>query len=366
MVTGGGTGGHTSPAVAIIEELQKRDARLQIQWVGRRGSVEEDVSKALAIPFRSLIVEGWPRNNNRVRKASAGIKLVVGMAQAGWRLIKFHPQLVLGVGGYVSLPLMWVAQRMGIPTAIHEQNKRLGMANRILAKRADLLLLSFQDTLGDYDARKACVVGNPTRAAFVHPPSMATARQTLGLEPNKPVVLVVGGSQGARSLNRAVEGMIANLPADAFQIIWMTGKADAAAARAAAEKAAARVDVFAFVQDMATAYAAADIVVCRAGASTTSEIALMSKPSILVPFPFATDRHQDANASAFADARAGIVIDDDALTPQRLQQTLQELFNDPRRLEDMARAARGLAKPAAVELIVEKLFALVFEQPVNA
>lgn len=365
MVTGGGTGGHTSPAVAIIEELRKRDPRLQIQWVGRRGSIEEDVSKALAIPFRSLIVEGWPRAS-RVRKAVAALKLAVGMAQACWRLITYRPQLVLGVGGYVSLPLMWVAQWLRIPTAIHEQNKRLGMANRILAKRASLLLLSYPDTIGQYDSAKACVVGNPTRAAFVHPPSKETARQTLRLDPDRPAVLVVGGSQGARSLNRAVEDMIAALPADAFQVIWMTGKADAAAARAAAERSAAHVDAVAFIQDMAAAYAAADIVVCRAGASTTAEIALMGKPAILVPFPFATDRHQDANAAAFADAGAGIVVDDSALTAEGLRSMLDGLLADPGRLDAMARAAHSLARPAAVEMIVEKLFGLVFEGPVNA
>ena len=364
MITGGGTGGHVSPAVAIIEELRKRDPRLAVQWVGRRGGIEEDVSRTLAIPFRAVVVEGWPRAS-RARKAVAAAKLAVGTAQAAARIAKFRPQIVLGVGGYVSLPLMWAAQRLRIPTVLHEQNRRLGMANRLLAPRADLVLLSYPDTLGLPNADRACVVGNPTRAVFAHPPSQAAAREALELDPDAPAVLIVGGSQGARSLNRAVEGMLQTAHKDAFQLVWMTGKHDAAAARAAAEKSQAHVKVFPFIEDMAAAYAAADLVVCRAGASTTAEIALMGKASVMVPYPFATDRHQDANALAFAEAGAAVVIDDADLDAARLFSVLRDNLADPDRLKQMGRAAQGLAKPAAVELIVEKIFGLVFKNPVT-
>jgi len=361
MITGGGTGGHTSPAIAILQELQKRDPRLTVQWVGRKGGLEERVSKAHGVPFRSLPVEGWPRTRT-LRRVWVGTKLVLGVARAYLLLKTFRPQLVLGVGGYASLPLAWVAQRTGVPTVLHEQNKRLGLANRVLARRAARLLLSYPDTLGEYPRERALVVGNPVRAAFCDPPDRDTARARLGLGLETPVLLVVGGSQGAHQLNAAVTELLQELGAEDLGLLWMTGAADAADARAAAEACAAPVQVFAFIDDMAAACAAADLVVARAGASTTAELAVLGKPAILVPFPHATDNHQEGNARAFEEVGAAVVLLDADCSGPRLLAVARGLLADGDRLEAMRAASRGLARPGAAEVIAEEILSLAFEK----
>lgn len=360
MITGGGTGGHTSPAVAIIEELQKRDPRLVIQWVGRRGNIEERVCSNLGIPFRSIAVEGWPRGRT-LRKAVAAMKLGFGILSALTHIQRFRPQLVMGVGGYVSLPLLLAAQWTRIPTVLHEQNKRLGMANGITARRAARVLLSFPDTIGNYPADRALVVGNPVRAGFVHPPDRDAACRKLELNPALPVVLVSGGSQGARSINTAVREMLPHLRADEMQLIWMTGNKDIGEAREASKHARVAVLPFPFIDDMANACAAADVIVGRSGASSTAEIAVLGKPSILVPYPFATDNHQEANARAFETAGAARVLLDNTCTAERLLTEIRMLLQDRDSMQAMAAAAKSLAKPHAAEAIVDELFKIVFD-----
>jgi len=360
MITGGGTGGHTSPAVAIIEELQKRDPFLLVQWVGRRGGIEQRVAERTGTPFRSVPVEGWPRDRS-LRRGLVAAKLLLGIGRSVVYIRRFKPQVVVGVGGYVSLPLCYAAQRLGVPTVLHEQNKRLGMANRMLAPRADRVLLSYPDTLGDYARDKALVVGNPVRAGFVDPPEKTAARESLDLDLETPTVLVSGGSQGARSINEAMLGALPKFGKGEAQFIWMTGNSDAARARAAAETAAARADVFPFIDDMPAAAAAADLIVSRAGASSTAEIAVMGKPSILVPYPFATDKHQDKNAEAFSEAGAAVTLADGECDGERLAGLMRELLGDEARLEEMAKAAATLAKPGAAEAIVEEILMLAFE-----
>ena len=360
MITGGGTGGHTSPAVAIIEELRKRDPRLVIQWVGCKGSIEQRVCARIGEPFRSLPVAGWPRKRS-LRQIWVGAKLLYSMARAFFLLKQFRPQVVVGVGGYVSLPLCYMAQRLGIPTVLHEQNKRLGMANRLLAPRATRIMLSYPDTLGVYPQEAARVVGNPVRAGFMHPPSQGEARKTMGLEPETPVILVVGGSQGAHTLNAAMGEVVKKFSHGEAQFIWMTGEKDASSAKNFVADASARVDVYPFIDDMVSACASADLIVSRSGASSTAEIAVMGKPSILVPYPHATDNHQEHNARAFVDAGASVMLLDSECTPERLTACLRELLADSTRLAAMCKAALKMARPGAAEAIVEEILLLAFE-----
>lgn len=360
MITGGGTGGHTSPAVAIIEELRKRDPRLSVQWVGRKGGIEQKVAAQTGVPFRSVPVEGWPRRKS-LRRAWAMAKLAIGVARAMLYLTSFRPQAVVGVGGFVCLPLCFAAQRLGVPTFLHEQNKRLGMANQLLAPRATRLLLSYPDTLGNYPAAKARVVGNPVRAGFLNPPTQEDARAALGLAPDIPVVLVTGGSQGAHTLNAAMKEALRGFGPREAQFLWMTGITDAPAAREAAASSAAPVEVFPFIEDMVRACAAADLMICRAGASSSAEIAAMGKPSILIPYPHATDNHQEQNARAFEQAGASVVLLDDECTGERLAGAIRGILNDRARLNAMAKASASLAKLGAAEAIVEEILTRVFE-----
>ncbi len=359
MITGGGTGGHTSPAQAIVEELRRRDPQLLVQWVGRGGAIEERVCRANGIPFRSLPVEGWPRSA-RWRKPWVLAKLGVSLLRAFVYLRRFQPQAVIAVGGYASLPLALAAQRMKIPTLLHEQNKRLGLANRMLAPRADRLFLSYADTVGDFDAERARVVGNPVRSGFAHPPEQAAARETMALEADVPVLFVVGGSQGAQSINRAVAAMLNDFEAGQLQVLWMTGKTGHEEACAVAEQAECDVRVYAFVDDMVTACAAADLVVSRAGASSTAELAVLGKPAILIPYPHAAENHQEQNARALEEAGSALVLLDGDCDGPQLGALVRELLGDQARLNAMAEAAAALAKPAAAEAIVEEAMLLVF------
>ena len=361
MITGGGTGGHTSPATAILEELRRRDPRLLALWVGHSGGVEERVAKNAGVPFRGLPVEGWPRRKTP-RMAWTLLKLAWSGFRAATWLWRFRPQAVIGVGGYVSLPLVWAAQRLGFPTFLHEQNKRLGMANRLCAARATRIFLSYPDTIGDYPAARATVVGNPVRSGFINPPGQKAARLKFGLDPDVPVLLVSGGSQGARTLNRAVLGMAGNFSPRELQIIWMTGRPDHADMQEKAAPWKDHVQVHPFIEDMPAACAAADLIVSRAGASSTAEIAVLGMPSVLVPVPFATENHHDHNARAFVDAGAAILLLDSECDPVGLEKVIRELLGDPARLEAMGHAAKSLAKPMAAETVVEEIITDIFSK----
>lgn len=359
LIAGGGTGGHTSPALAIIEELRKRDPYLLLNWIGKRGAIEERVARRAAAPFRAVPAAGWPRKRGP-RQLVAAMKFLLSALISLRYVRSFQPQVAVGVGGYVSLPALLAAQWLGVPTFIHEQNKRLGMANRLLARKATRIFLSYPDTLGAYPRDRAVVTGNPVRAGFTAPPERDAARRGLGLDSAAPVVLVVGGSQGAQSINRAVAGWVAGLKPGEAQVLWMTGPHGIEEARRAASTSAARVEVFAFIDDMPAACAAADLIVSRAGASSTAEIAAIGRPSVLIPFPFATDDHQTRNAEAFVEAGASVLLPDRDCTAESLGALLRRLLEDSARIEAMEQGALTLARPHAAEMIVDTLLESVF------
>lgn len=361
MITGGGTGGHTSPALAIIEEIKKRDPRLELQWVGCKDSVEQRVCATHSIPFRTVPVKGWPRGN-RFKQLWAGMHLLRGVLLAALHLKRYKPQAVIGVGGYVSVPLMWVAQQLGIPTILHEQNKQLGMANRLLAANAHRVLLSFPDTKGAEVSERCEVVGNPVRGGFSSPPSREEACRALALDPEIPVVLVCGGSQGSQSINHAIAQMLTNGLTTPLQLIWMTGTAGVLEARAVAEESSEVVNVYSFIDDMVTACAAAHLIVTRSGASTTAEVAQVGRASILIPYPHATDNHQEKNARAFEEAEASVVLLDSDCTAQALGECIETLIQNTPKLLRMEDAAKTLAQPVAVERIVEHVFEAAFSK----
>jgi UDP-N-acetylglucosamine--N-acetylmuramyl-(pentapeptide) pyrophosphoryl-undecaprenol N-acetylglucosamine transferase len=233
------------------------------------------------------------------------------------------------------------------------------MANRMLAQRVHRVFLSFPDTVGSFPEDKALLVGNPVRAGFHEPPDQQAARERLGLD-DLPTVFVCGGSQGARRLNDAMMDALGRFESGEAQFLWMTGKHDVERARKAAVESPVRVEVFSFVDDMVTACSAADIVVSRAGASSTAELATLHKPAVLVPFPHAADSHQEQNARAFEEIGAAILLQDKDCSGERLTGVMRELLVNPKRRRAMADAAGTLARPGAAEAIVEELFRIVF------
>lgn len=363
VITGGGTGGHIFPALSIIEELQRRDHLLLVQWVGKKGNLEEKICQQKGIPFRSVPIRGWPRKIS-VSQGITAFMLGLSIIRSFQILLRFQPQIVIGVGGYVSFPVLWCAQRLNIPTILHEQNSRLGMANRILAKKAKKVFLSFPlvENLPKeiYTPDKFIITGNPVRHAFLNPPSKEEVCSKLGFNPQQKTVLIMGGSQGAYTLNLAVSDMLNKLEPGEFQIIWITGQNDYERYKDLALQSKMPLIIYPFYEDMADLMSIADLVVARSGASTLAEITVLGKPSILIPFPYATDNHQEHNARSIENAGAGEVLLDKDCSADTLLPRIRKIINDPILFQNMSKSAKTLAHPLASETIAEEIIKLVF------
>lgn len=363
IITGGGTGGHIFPALAILEELQRRDHLLLVQWVGKKGSMEEEICKQKNIPFRSVPIRGWPRKVSFAQGITF-LMLALSILRAFQILLRFQPQIVIGVGGYVSFPIVWAAQKLKIPTVLHEQNSRLGMANRILAKEAQKIFLSFPllEELPQeiYPPEKFILTGNPIRHVFLDPPMREEALNRLELSADRKTILVMGGSQGAHTLNSVVAEMLDTLQPEEFQIIWITGQNDYDNYKNLAATAKVPVKIYPFYEDMATMMSAADLIIARSGASTLAEITVLGRPSILVPFPYATDNHQEYNARSLEKVGAAEVLLDKDCSVDNLLPKIRKIINNAELYQNMSNSAKNLAKPLAAETIAEEIIHLVF------
>ncbi len=362
-LAGGGTGGHVFPAVAIAEELKRRDPHLQLVYIGKEKSIEERIASKRLIPFRPIIVEGMP-GSNVFKKLRALVRAGVGLIQSVVVLLRFRPQAVIGTGGYASLPPVLAARILRIPTLIHEQNCIPGRANLLCSRYADVLTLNFEKSREYFSREAARVVGNPIRSDFL-PEALenvdrAESRRELGLHPDKFTVFVLGGSRGAHSLNVAMLDALNYLDSRIFQLIWMTGKEDYRRVRDACEQSGVSGAVFQFVDNMVRAYMAADLAVSRAGASTLAELAAVGLPAILIPYPFATDRHQELNARALVEAGAADMILNGELDGKTLAAKIRTLSQDAASLERMRAAGKQFSRPDAAETIVNILFEIAF------
>ena len=354
LISGGGTGGHIFPALSIANELRRRcDA--EILFVGAEDRMEMEKVPAAGYPIKGLPVAGFDRKH-LLRNVSVLIKLWRSISRAR-RIVKdFRPDIAIGVGGYASGPTLKAAQRAGIPTLIQEQNSYAGVTNKLLAKKADRICVAYEGMERFFPGYKIVMTGNPVRAALLEERSKEEARSGFGLDPGRPTLLVVGGSLGARTLNEAMEASLDKFTAAGVQVIWQTGKnfGDRAEKAAAGKKGIA---VMKFITDMAAAYAAADIVVSRAGAGSISELELLGKPCILVPSPNVAEDHQTKNALALADAGAAILISD-ADARGKLTDTALAAIASPERLRDMGDRISRLAIQGSDRLIVDEVLKL--------
>lgn len=356
IVTGGGTGGHAFPALALIEELQRRDPHVDLWYVGKRGNIEERLARERGFPFRAISVGALARRG--------GVRNLWSVCETGWGFLqslllvrRFRPQVVVGTGGYVSVPPVAAAALLRVPTVIHEQNSVPGRANRLLSRWARVVATTFVESAQAFVGRDVRVTGNPVREALL-PGALAArdvheARRSLGLDPAKTTVVVMGGSQGARALTEATLAALDFLPADTAQVLLIAGTADAAPAAQRAARSAVRCEVRDFVRDMAAVYRAADLVVCRAGASTLAEVTVAGLPAILVPYPYAMDDHQRTNAEAIARTGAAEVLPEAELSGPTLAARLQDLLADGGRLHAMGAASRQAATPGAAESLAD-------------
>ena len=335
MVMAGGTGGHSFPGIAVAEELRARGWR--IVWMGNPEGME-----ARIVPPRGYdtawVRFGALRGKGLLRKLLLPVNLLSGFWQALREIRRVRPDVVLGMGGYITFPGGMMAALLGRPLVLHEQNSVAGLANRVLARVADRVLSGFPEVL-----EQAEWMGNPVRAeiAAVLPPAERMAGRSGPLR-----VLVVGGSLGAAVLNETVPQALLRLPAEQRPVVvHQAGERQIEALRAAYARAQVDGELRPFIDDMAAAYADADLVICRAGALTVAELAAAGVASLLVPFPYAVDDHQTGNARFLADRGGAYLLPQSELTPDRLAGILSSL--DRGRLLHMAENARALAKPLA-------------------
>ena len=336
ILAGGGTGGHVIPALAIANELKKTYAA-EVLFVGTARGIENRLVPAAGYPLR-LVRVGQLKNVSLVTRARTVFDLPRSVWDAGRMLNEFAPDVVIGVGGYASGPAMLAAVLKHIPTLAFEPNVVPGFANRVVARFVSGAAVHFEETAKYF--RHAEVTGVPVRQAFFEIQAKRRGTATL---------LVFGGSQGAHAINEAMMRCLPELPRQAagIHIIHQTGERDYNDALAAYRDCGESVEVFKFIEDMPAAFARADLLVCRSGASTVAEVTAAGKPAIFVPFPRAADDHQRVNAEALARVGAAVVVEESKLEGVWLAETIAALLGDVRRLEMMSEAARGLAHPNA-------------------
>jgi UDP-N-acetylglucosamine--N-acetylmuramyl-(pentapeptide) pyrophosphoryl-undecaprenol N-acetylglucosamine transferase len=336
LIAGGGTGGHVIPALAIARELKSRFGA-EVMFVGTARGIENRLVPKAGFALM-LIKVGALKNVSLLTRLRTMVGLPLAILEARKVIHVFAPDVVVGVGGYASGPAMAAAVLGRIPTLAFEPNLVPGFANRVVGRRVTAAAVHFEETKKFF--RNAQVVGVPVRAEFFQSAGKSRAKN-----PTAPTLLVFGGSQGAHAINQAVTGaapeVLRQIPA--LHIIHQTGERDYNDVQAAYASAGIAADVSAFIDDMPRAFAQADLLVCRSGASTVAEIAAAGKPAVFVPFPQAADDHQRRNAEAIVAGGAAVLIAQAELTPERLAKTLTDLLQDPKHLQEMSERARALS-----------------------
>ncbi len=315
LISGGGTGGHIFPALSIAAAIKRRNPQAEILFVGAQGRMEMERVPAAGYRIIGLPVAGFDRKR-LWRNAAVLVKLFKSMRKARAVVRDFKPDIAIGVGGYASGPTLKAAQQAGVPTLLQEQNSYPGVTNKMLAQKAGAICVAYTGTERFFPAERITLTGNPVRSELLDITLTPTeAKAAMGFDPAKPLVLVVGGSLGARTVNEAIGASLPSILATGAQVMWQTGRYGEQAAMSIAAAHEPQAKASAFISDMATAYRAADLVVSRAGAGSISELQLLGKPTILVPSPNVAEDHQRKNAMALVERNAAVMIlDCDATT----------------------------------------------------
>lgn len=361
ILSGGGTGGHIYPAVAVAEALKRRlGDGVEILFVGAEGKMEMEKIPALGYRIEGLPVAGLQRRLT-LKNLAVPFKVVRSVLRARRIVKKFEADVAVGFGGYASAPVLWSAQRMGIPTLIQEQNSYAGMTNKLLASRVRRICVAYEGMERFFPKEKIVLTGNPLRGRFWRNPDLRMeALRHFGLEEDKPVTLVVGGSLGTRTLNEMMKANVDRIASEGkMQVIWQTGKYYE---REMTEFMRGRSDRGiwrgAFIDRMDLAYAAADIVVARAGACTVSELCLIGRPTIFVPSPNVAEDHQTKNAMALVGKQAARMIPDrDAVN--KVFPVVEELLADPEQLAEMERNILSLGIGDSADRVVNEIIEVI-------
>ena len=346
ILTTGGTGGHIFPALAVAEELRRRNPNANLLFVGSLYGPEERLMRQAGIPFEGLPVRGLLGRG--FKAVGAGAQMAVAVAKSVGIIRRFKPDVVAGFGGYAAFAPLLAGRLMGVPGVLHEQNAIAGTSNRFLARIARRVCISLPNTSG-FDMKKCVFTGNPVRAAVTAVGQISRQRQSRRL-------LVMGGSQGAHALNAFMLENLAEFRGAGVEIRHQTGVTDEGSVRAAYVAAGYAPEcVSAFIDDMAGAYAWADVALCRAGASTVAELCAAGLPSVLVPFPYAIHDHQTRNAEVLTRSGAAVLVPEGCMAVQHMSDILLRLLTMPGEREPMAAAALSAARPDAAARVVAVL-----------
>jgi UDP-N-acetylglucosamine--N-acetylmuramyl-(pentapeptide) pyrophosphoryl-undecaprenol N-acetylglucosamine transferase len=355
MVAGGGTGGHLFPGVAVAQAFLARHIRNQVLFVNAGRPLDVAVLARLGWEHRTIAIEGL-KGRGVWRQARAAAKIPLAVWQSRRIIRQFDPQVVMGVGGYSAGPVAVAAWQMGIPTVLHEQNREPGLTNRWVRRIAQRIYLSFEDRSGRFDVQKTLLTGNPVRDEILMHGGQGRGQHAA----DAFTVLVLGGSQGAHAIN---EAMLAALPqlstVEGLRVVHQTGRDDEAQVTKAYAEAGLAATVRAFFDDMAERYVQADLIVCRAGATTVAEITVVGRAALFIPFPQAADDHQTANAMALVDAGAAEMIRQSELTGAILAERIAYYRRNPVLVSAMAARAMPLGRPEAALTIVRDIYKLI-------
>jgi UDP-N-acetylglucosamine--N-acetylmuramyl-(pentapeptide) pyrophosphoryl-undecaprenol N-acetylglucosamine transferase len=369
ILSGGGTGGHIFPAVAIAKALQKKYPTAEFLFVGALGKMEMEKVPKEGFEIVGMPIEGLKRSLSP-RNMIVALKTIQSFLKAKKLLKKFNPTAVIGTGGYASLPICFVSARSGYPTFLQEQNGFAGLTNRLVAKRAAHVCCGFPQMDKFFPAGKWSFTGNPVRQNIIEMSGRDTAegrsaaKQRFGLQPHLPVVFITGGSLGARTINEAVFAGLVEMAKAGIQVIWQMGLPFSKShGEAIHQRIQEHEDVFLredsprifhapFIYDMDDAYLSSDVVISRAGAISISEIAVVGRPAVLVPSPNVTDDHQTTNARVLSDLGAAVLVTDKQ-APEVLISEALTLIKDTKKRAEMQEKLKVIAKPMATESIVK-------------
>lgn len=360
LVSGGGTGGHIFPALSIANAVRRRHPDAEILFVGALGRMEMERVPAAGYEIIGLPVAGFDRKR-LWRNFKVLVKLFKSMRIARKVLRDFRPDIAIGVGGYASGPMLKAAQKAGVPTLLQEQNSYAGVTNKLLAQKAKTICVAYEEMDRFFPSDRIVMTGNPVRKEIADASQeRGEAKKALGFDAEKPLLLVVGGSLGARTINESLEAALPQIVSSGVNVMWQTGKSYAERCLPVAEKYEGKVKAMPFISDMAGAYSAADLVVARAGAATISELQLLGAPAVLVPSPNVAEDHQRKNAQALVEREAAVmVLDADA--PTQLGDTVISLMADASRRDLLGANAAKMAQRESDERIADEIDKLLSE-----
>ena len=358
IISGGGTGGHIFPAIAIADAVRKQRPDAQFLFVGAKGKMEMEKVPAAGYKIEGLWISGLQRSLT-LKNLAFPFKLISSSIKAKKLVKEFNPNVAVGTGGYASGPTLRAAMKRDVPALLQEQNSLPGMTNRILSRKASKVCVAYPGMEKYFPQDKIVLSGNPVRSSVIQiEGKKERGLEHFGLKPDKKTLLVVGGSLGSRSVNNALIDGLDEIAKSDYQLIWQTGKLTHEQVKSAVEKSNAQnIKVCEFISEMDLAYAAADLIVSRAGAIAVSEISLVQKPVILVPFPYAAEDHQAKNAMALVNRNAALMIRDKDLGKELIS-TISTTISDDNKLENLARNIAGLAVHDSADIIANEVIKL--------